>query len=284
MLSLGIVGGGKGGLSIIQLVEGMQHVSLRWVADLDANAPAIQRARRMGIKTSGDFVHLVGDSSLDMVIEVTGSDKVRSLIMEHKHPQLAVIEATGAKLLVDVVEQREDMIRRLHEEAEALSQNAETLNDNTLQIRGSMEQLADEAEKLAQTGREMGETAREATRAIADTHDILKFIRNIADKTNIIGLNAAIEAARVGEAGRGFAVVADEIRKLADNSSSSVQQISDITENIVNFMEKIAGGVNAAGETAEGQAALSEEILASLEETTSIVAALKEMADKLAKM
>jgi methyl-accepting chemotaxis protein len=284
MLSVGIIGGGKGGLSIIQLVEGMQDVLLKWVADLDENAPAIRRAREKGIKTTGDFTPLIRDSSLDMVIEVTGSDKVRSLIVENKHPGLAVIEATGARFLVDVVEQREEMIRRLHGEAETLSQNAETLNDNTAQIRESMEQLAGEAEKLAQTGREMGETAKEAARAISDTHNILNIIRDIADKTNIIGLNAAIEAARVGDAGRGFAVVADEIRKLADSSSSSVQQISDITENIVNFMEKIAEGISNASETAQAQAALTEEILASLEGTTSIAAVLKEMAAKLAKM
>ena len=74
MLAVGIIGGGKGGLSIIQLVEGMQGVSLRWVADLDENAPAIQRAREMGIKTASDFIPLIGDSTLDMVIEVTGSD------------------------------------------------------------------------------------------------------------------------------------------------------------------------------------------------------------------
>ena len=71
--------------------------------------------------------------------------------------------------------------------------------------------------------------------------------------------------------------MADEIRKLADNSSSSVQQISDITENIVNFMEKIAEGISNASETAQAQAALTEG--SSLHwRDNSIAAVLKEMA------
>ncbi len=281
MYTLGIIGGGKGGLSIINLVEGMPDVSLKWVADLDGNAPAMQRARSLGIKTTDNFVPLLRDSSLDMIIEVTGSEKVHAAIEENKHPNLTVADAKVARFLVDIVEQREELIHKLHREAADLSQSAESLDDNIGQIRQSMEQLASDAEGLARTGQEMSSTAEEATKAVADTHNILKFIQDIANKTNIIGLNAAIEAARVGEAGRGFAVVAEEIRKLADNSSSSVQQISEITENIVSLMENISSGIKQSGETAQSQAAATEEILASLEGMSDIAASVKQTSSDL---
>lgn len=284
MYTVGIVGGGNGGLAILNMMDGMPAVSLKWVADLDEHAPAIRRAKELGIKTTSDFVSLINDPSLDIVIEVTGSDKVRALIAENKHPKLAITEALAAKFLVDIVEQREKMITQIHGQAEILAENAETLNESTMQFRQSMEQLAREAEKLARTGQTMSETADEATEAVANTNSILKFIQNIADKTNIIGLNAAIEAARVGEAGRGFAVVADEIRKLADNSSTSVQQISDITKNIVRLMEDISAGIQESGDTAQNQAAATQEILASLESISSIAASLKEMGDKLVRI
>lgn len=61
---------------------------------------------------------------------------------------------------------------------------------------------------------------------------ILRFVSEVAANSNLLGLNAAIEAARAGEHGRGFAVVAEEIRKMADNSASSVKEIREILRNI----------------------------------------------------
>jgi len=268
----------------LEMVDGMNNVSIQWVADLSEDAPAIKQARQKGIKTTTDFAPLLQDSSLNLVIEVTGVEKVREIIRENKHPELSVSEALEARFLVEIVQQRQEMIENLHQQAQVLAENADNLNENTKQIRESMEQLAGEADQLARSGQELSSTAKEASSAVLKTNDMLKFIQDIANKTNIIGLNAAIEAARVGEAGRGFTVVAEEIRKLAENSSTSAQQISEITENIVQYMDNISSGVSSTGETAQNQAAATQQVLAALEGMTSIAGNLKEMADGLVQL
>jgi len=133
------------------------------------------------------------------------------------------ISKMARKIIVAV--QRQDSNR-------LLLKQAHRINEAITHVAATVEQLNASQEELASTMQEVAKLSRQASMDVKNTHQILDVIRQIASQTNLLGLNAAIEAARAGDHGRGFAVVADEVRKLSFQSTDSAKNITRLLEQM----------------------------------------------------
>jgi len=127
--------------------------------------------------------------------------------------------------------------------------NISTLSDS---CHALINKLSGELSHLSSDSREVAQSVDGLNSSATEIGGILALIKDIADQTNLLALNAAIEAARAGEAGRGFAVVADEVRKLAERTTKATADIASLVGNIQTNTLSTKSKMGALAEKADG--------------------------------
>jgi len=159
----------------------------------------------------------------------------------------AVVEISqGAKQQAkDTSETNENVIRMgqqialIVDEVENLNRNATKMAEEESESERIINELNASNDETKEAVMQVAEQIAVMSSSIRDITSALDMIRNVADETTLLALNASIEAARVGEAGRGFAVVAQQISKLAEQSNSSIGTIENVIESVVSTSEKM---------------------------------------------
>ncbi|MEG0243601.1 MAG: methyl-accepting chemotaxis protein [Pseudomonas sp.] len=288
---------------LIGLGAAVLGLALVWLTARGVTRPILAVAARLEDIASGegDLTRRLDYARQDELGQLTGwfnrfLDKLQPVIAQVKG---SLQEARGtADQSAAIASQTSNGMQQQHREIEQVATAANEMSATALDVAHNASQAAQAARGADQASRDglqlIASTRQAIDRLAADMNtamdearalesrseqigSVLDVIRAIAEQTNLLALNAAIEAARAGEAGRGFAVVADEVRSLAQRTQVSVEEIRQVIEGLQQGTQDVVGAMHEGQRQAQASATRMEQALPALQRIGEAVAVISDM-------
>ena len=252
------------------------------VRDADGNSGnEVQRLGHSLNVTAANVRSLVGEISAAAGRVNAAASEVENA--SHQAMDAAEQQSQSASGMAASVEQMSVSISHVAASAGDAAQVGEEAAESTHRGRSIVQKTVEEMERIAGEIGRSAEVIHSLGERSQQISGIVGVIKEIADQTNLLALNAAIEAARAGEQGRGFAVVADEVRKLAERTSSSTQEIADTIAAITGETQSAVAGMQVVSRQVEAGVEMAREAGEALQvidaNTEKSVSTVRDIAD-----
>ncbi|MFI8382698.1 methyl-accepting chemotaxis protein [Pseudomonas sp. NPDC079086] len=225
---------------------------------------SMQQSLRSTIQSISDSSTQLASASEEL--SAVTEDSTRGLHQQNNEIEQA---ATAVNQMTSAVE---EVARNAVSTSEASSESNRTAQHGREQVRQTVDSISHLADDVTHTSSEVEQLAGQ----VRDISKVLDVIRSIAEQTNLLALNAAIEAARAGEAGRGFAVVADEVRALAYRTQQSTREIEQMVSGIQQGTDKAVNAMQNSNSRARSTLDVAKAAGQALDEIAAAISQINE--------